>query len=327
MADVLPAPPPEMRYAAGLSKYIPQPPNWRWERARMLREQGKYARKDREDPWVRLAMKFQTRLCALTSISGHERLAKEMPGLYSAWYMASQPEEGGKNNKWAIEAYLCAHETPPEVAARLNVEPEVVVSFTKLFFDVVGKTRHGVYMLNEVIGRSVHRGLSTREYDLLWKLFGMMGGPGILSQVMTYVCDTNVTTDSPQQVLIRSAQIVKEEMAVKTMIAARTLPVEYNQEIIFNFYAKLQEIEKKAADAGETSNLVLANVNAMMVGCGFQFGGQPDRDSDNQLAAFDQSGAELRAHEQIKLALGEQVETAALKTISFPEAKNVHDKR
>ncbi len=323
--SVLPLPPPEMKYLA--PGYICQPPNWRWERARMLREDGKYARKNRDDEWVRLAMKFQSKLCGLTSIAGHERLYEEMPGLYAAWHMYAQTEDSGKNNRWGIEAYLCANEAPEDVAKRLGIAPEVVVCFTKMFFDVVGKTRNGLYMLNEVIGRSVHRGIAAREYDLLWKIFGMAGGPRTVSAIMNCNTQPEVIPDNDQATGVRLAEMLKETAVARSLVAIRTIPIEYNQEVIFNFCTKLLEIGQKADGIGEAKNMIMTNVNAMMVNMGFEFGGKPEREPDHPLGAYDSQSAELRAGEQVRLALGPAKLDDPFQGFKFPEAKDGSAKR
>jgi hypothetical protein len=59
--------------------------NWRWERARYLRENGSHVRTKKEDPWVLLAIKFQKALSKCSKLIELERLRDKFPGIYYAW--------------------------------------------------------------------------------------------------------------------------------------------------------------------------------------------------------------------------------------------------
>lgn len=316
--DGLPRPCPELRLATEIPLNTALPPAWRWERAKMLRAEGRTVRKGREDEWVALAVRFQNRLAAAESKAAQQRLACEMPAVFWAWYWHAQEEEYKKNPCWTVEAYLCAAETPEGICNRVDFHPDVVKCYARLFFDVVGKTKHKMYMLNEVLGRSVHRGLSSREYDLLWKLYGLLRGPSALDSLV-YGAVGDARPDGASEVRVNANFDVRDAMAAKAWVAARTMPVEYNQEIILAHFCKLREIEEREKDAGTATNLILNNINAMLQGSGgFSFGGRPEH-GDPALRAFDDAESELRASEQVTLALGDTPNVARMK---FPEAKD-----
>lgn len=296
------------------------PPDWRWERARWLREHGKNLRKGGEDPWVTLAVKFQRELAKADSFAAHDRLGKKYPGVYWAWAHHSRPEQ---NTRWTIEAYLCADTPPAGISDRTGQHVETVAAYAHLFFDVMGRTRHRLFMMNEVLGRSIHYGLHERDYDLLWKLLGLLKGPLMLDLIVLGDDEPGQLTNYNQgsksvNGMIRSSA---EYLTWKTV---RTTRVDYNQEVILNFYAKLRDIEAKAESGASTASLLLSNVQAMMVNLGFQFG-RPDRHgSPAFLSRHDDAAAEPRAGELLRLAMGDVSCDEAIDNLKFPEVKDGH---
>jgi len=60
--------------------------------------------------------------------------------------------------------------------------PGTVISlYERIFFNVNEKLKNRDYIMTCVIGPSVHSGLSDRDFDLLWKLFGYLYGPVVLN--------------------------------------------------------------------------------------------------------------------------------------------------
>ena len=117
-----------------------------------------------------------------TTRSGVEDLRRRFPGVYEAWRIYSTV----KNDRLdqvaapALEAYLCSGADLDSIAERIGEHRDTIRVYAHLFFDVIGKQHQRMHMLNDVIGRSIHFGLTGREYDVLWKLFGFLKGPMFL---------------------------------------------------------------------------------------------------------------------------------------------------
>src|SRR5262245_30161356 len=228
------------------------PVNWRWERARWLRESGKYARRRKEDGWVIMAKPFQAELAKATVSAAVERISEKYPGMYWAWRWYDNPQ---KQHRWTVEAYLCADEDPTLIAERVRANVETVLCYEKLFFNVRGKTRHWAYIMNEVIGPAVHHGLTDRQYDLLWKLFGLLKGAPLLDAIIRTEQDPG-HMNSVQQTNMTMSMLLKSSLGTKALYSARTIPVAYNQQIILEAYNKMVEIEKNTDGSGQSQNLI-----------------------------------------------------------------------
>jgi hypothetical protein len=300
------------------SEYNTTPPvNWRWERARWLRENGKYVRKGREDPWVVMAGKFQRELQKSQGTAALERLAHKLPGLYWAWVWYDKAE---KHTRWTVEAYLCAGASVAQIAARTKLHPEVLGCYAMLFFDVFGKTQHKLYMINEVIGRSVHHGLAEREYDLLWKLYGLLKGPLFLDTIILQDTQPGEVTSYVQSGAVSDA-LMRDFTRAKALTAMRTIPVAYNQEIIFNTYAKMREIEENADNPKQAQTLIMNGLNTLITSVEF-VPGRPEPVDQVQQDRYHGS-AELRANEMLQIAMGNlPAESGRLASYKYPEAQD-----
>lgn len=293
------------------------PPAWRWERARWLRANKKRPRRGVDDEWVSLACQFLDEVAKASTGAACLRLACKYPALYWAWYWYDQPE---KQTRWTLEAYLCAGESVPAAAGRVSQHPLTVGFYTKLFFDVVGRTGDIAYMLNEVLGRSIHDGVTARQYDLLWKYFGLLKGPAFLTSIIHDDCHPGQPV-SPNQVAAARAELFKDQATTKALVAMKTLPVAYNQELVFNAYCKLAEIEKKADTAAQAQTMVSQALHEMFTSASFHHGRPPARVDSSQLRHYDERGIEPRSRDLVKLALGEAIEAREI-TLDKPEAKD-----
>lgn len=299
-------------------------PNWRWERARMLREEGRYVRRKKEDPWVVLISKFQKELDAAKTLIAHERLARRYPALYWAWQIY---RHSLKDTRWGVEAFLCAATPLKHIADFYHQDTETIGAFAFMFFDVIGKTDHKLYMMNEVLGRSVATGVAEREYDLLWKLIGILKGP-ILLEVFVKKDRTPGPVTSFSNAGPAMHGLWRDAVTTKAYSAIHSLPVSYNQEIIFNTMTKITELEKSSEDPQLKQGLIMNQISGLFQSLTFNFG-RPDRVVDAQeMKAYDECGAELRADESFQLSVGKKLPAPKqLLALHYPEGKNEHNQQ
>ncbi len=295
------------------------PPAWRWERARWLTENKKTANPKKDDPWVCLVQKFQKEMDKCTSVASYEKLAAKYPALYWAWFWFSDTE---RRTRYTVEAYLCANASNKQIADRANLHPGVVGCFSKIFFDVEGKQQHWAYMLNEVIARNIHHGLSERDYDVLWKLYGIFQGPIAVDFLHQYMVNpTRLTSRSQMESM--SGELVRGAMAVKAIVAARTMPVAYNQEIILTAWNKMVEIEKSSDNPQQGQNLIVGVLNNMVSNFGFVVSKSGRGGSDSLDSAshnhYHENGVERRASHMLMSSLGESSAEGERTSLKFPE--------
>lgn len=292
------------------------PPNWRWERARWLRDQGKRCGGG-EDPWVRLAVRFQRELDRATTAAAAERLERRYPAVWWAWYWYQSAEN---RTRWMTEAYLVADASPDSVGERCGLSPETVAVYATLFFDVRGRRRNWGYMLNSVFHKSVHAGLSERDYDLLWKLVGLVGGPFALDAFILPAPLTTVTSADTGGAFAHD--LYRGTIRNKALVAGLTMPVAYNQEVILVAYNKLREMERAGEGGGGAAGLILNNIDSMVRQLSFVTGRPARSAGDPRLRRYDDCAVELRAAEQVRLSMGDVAPPALITDKAFPEARD-----
>lgn len=303
------------------SHHLAMPPAWRWQRAGHLLDAGRPARRGREDPWVAVLRRFRAELSRCYQVAPDRqeyaflRLREKYPALYEAWTIHLDTRN---EMRWKIEAYLCAAAAPQATADRLLQHPETVAVYAQAFFDVVGKTRHWGYMLAEVFSRSIHLGLADRDYDLLWKLWGLLRGPLFLDSVILHTKSADHVT-SRDRVDEARRDLYKSNLGHKALQAAGTMPVAYNQEVILAAYNKLVEIEQTAEGEGGAggSEMTAGNIQAALSGFYFAVSRQ-DSDSPLQHGHYLQDGRELRAAELVAQTLGAASARPAPKALAGP---------
>jgi hypothetical protein len=155
--------------------------DWKWQRAsEILDGTGPKTTRRRDTPpgyaWICQAYSFQRSLEEATP-SQQERLAQEMPDIF--WAQALY--RANNSMKDSIEAHILARESNFEIGFHCNLAPTTVEAYEQLFFHVRDKLQHRKYILHCVLGDAVHKGLSEREFGLLWKLYGYNLGPHVLS--------------------------------------------------------------------------------------------------------------------------------------------------
>ncbi len=283
--------------------------NWRWERARFLRENNNRAlSKSNEDSVVIEAHKFQTGLFKCRDEVDHCLLAEKYPDIYYAYDIWDQDElEIGTTNpaRFEIEARILACQPLAEIADRVCAPLNAIIYYEKLFFNVTDRIEKPGYILHQVIGPSVHKGLSDRHYDVLWKLYGYFYGPVVLDSLIT-TCQSPSKLQDPKQLDEFFANDARSSIRRKSAVAARTMPINsYTQIPIIELHAKMLELE---TDKGEdqSHNLIMANIGEMMnifkTNKIITVGDDPVRIDANKDCA-----SELRADEILAVGSGKEI--------------------
>jgi hypothetical protein len=311
-----------------------RPPNWRWERARLIREGAfRGLSRKKEDEWTLTALKFQQSLNKCRNASDRHLLMEKNPGIYFAW-MAHTPlnEEGvGTPLRYAIEARLLAGETVDKVAINLGCGPSTIHWYERLFFNVIEKLQHSDYIMTCVISPSLHTGLAPQEYDVLWKVFAYLYGPIVLDALLQGVSAKH-RAETAEEADIKISGDIQASIRKKAAIAARTYTLNnFTQEGLMNIYARFLELEK-AADSGTAKDTFLSTVNVVLSSLPFADGEgaiRPDQiGSDRQLLKvdhpllehYDRTNAELRTDELLAVTTGRELSNRAdLEDIKFPE--------
>jgi hypothetical protein len=303
-----------------------RPADWRWQRAIGVIEETQPRPGRKQDghqghAWIKKAIRFKLAYDeAGEDPLAQRRLLDRMPAVYWAHY-AYQNEH--QQMRWDIESQILARCTDHEIAFSCGVAPEVVDAYENLFFNVRDKLHHKRYITHCVLGHSIQRGLSEREYDLLWKLYGYFYGPHVLEVLVTKMVNP-VWCTTPDTVNSTLQDDAIASMKFKAALAAKTIPVNNNTQVdLLHVFTKFVEVERTTDSVGKAQNQILDHIEAMMVTLPFNVGGRDPRTAElvpqTNTAKFRQTNVELSFHETMAVAAGQQLPHAdILETLSFP---------
>jgi hypothetical protein len=295
-----------------------RPTDWRWQRAKAMRAAGRRSVSSRSDPWTARAASFQEAEAECRSDWDRLDLADDNPDLYDAVQMHESDARRGP--RWEVEARILARQTPEEIGALLAMRPEVVEAYEKVFFHVTDRLDSRSWVLQSVMHKSIHSGISERDYDLIWKLYGYTYGPRVLDHLVGKIAPGIAHAQSAAQALGALRDSTRQQSVVKASIAMATLPVNsFTVQTILEFEAKLRDLERSESSAGSGSSAVMEIVKGVMEAMAWSVGdGSPDRPVVFSLAAADRQAAELRAHEMFAVVAGKG-DPAGLADVRFPE--------
>ncbi len=300
-----------------------RPVNWRWEHARILRENNYRATSHafKQDSYTNKAYMFQVDLNKCTDDLARWELMTRKPGIYGAYMLYKRGiEEDRHPLRYALEARLLSAQGHESIAKALGITQEVVELYEKIFFNVAEKLDNTDYILNCVIGPSIYAGLNDRDYDLLWKLFGYLYGPVVLD---TFITTTSrkfrpETTDEVDAIL---SEDTRSALQRKVAIVARTYTINpFSQAELLNIYARFLEFEKQTG-SDKSQDVILQNIQVMMQSLPFTTGDQklPHIKAVNALTG-NSNAVELRTDEILNaVATDGKPVTEDLSEYKFPE--------
>lgn len=294
--------------------------NWRWLRAMQVDVGGQKPSRVMDGPdgfaWIRRAVRLKRRHALAANspdaLYGLARLDSPLFWAHSIWSDEKAP------TRWAIEAHILARESDEEIAKKVGCSPETINAYEAVFFNVREKLDNIEYVANVVMGEAVARGITERQYDLLWKLFGYRGGPHVLDAMIT-----KFTLVRRPQKADEVSQFFQEStihsMRHKAAIAALTVPINTHTQLpIIESYAKYIEIERASENSEKAQAGIVANIGAMLTALPFKIGTKLDAAGD-KMVPFDNNAAELRSDELMIVSAGGKLKNQpTLEELKFP---------
>ncbi len=303
-----------------------RPADWRWQRAQSLfeREIGSAApSRNRDGPdgfiWITKARQFLQEYNRDASDAARSVLAERRPEIFWAhWVWTNQANPV----KHVIEAHLLARSDNHTIGYRCNMPPQCIEAYEALFYNVRDKIHHRSYILNVVIGPAIHRGLSEREFDLLWKLYGYFLGPCIIDALEgKFVNPTWCGTPTAVGAAVMDDAI--STLKLKAALATKTIQVnQHTQLAIMDAFTKFVEIERNTDSSGKAQEQILDHISAMMTTLPFNVGGRSSRTTmsmNSPLDAFDKTAIELTYEETMRLSVRQPIaHQEILRGLTFP---------
>ena len=221
--------------------------------------------------------------------------------------------------RWAIEARILAGQSDKEIADALGTDAAVITAYEAVFFNVREMLERRDYIVNVVMGDAVTRGLTERQYDLLWKMFGYHGGKHVLDAVMSKFSPME-KAQKPEDVAEFFQDFAVNTVKHKAAIATLTVPINtHTQLALIESFVKYVEIEKTSESAGKAHSTIVENIGAMMAALPFKVGTKLDS-IDAKMLPFDDSAAELNNAEMMIVAAGGTLDNQQdIAEMRFPE--------
>jgi hypothetical protein len=303
-------------------------PDWRRARVRTIVEGTlRYSRR-KDDVWVKRAWKFYEAMEACENSLDYGGLSERYPDLYWAHEMNTSSDEGTEFMRWEIEARLLANQPFDQVAERTGCTEATIVAYHELYFCVRPKLSATSYIVHKVIGPSVHRGLTSNEPDVLWKLYGYFGGSYVINAVVDkFTSPAKAQRDEDVPAFVEDSTLGNIKRSA--MIASHTMPINsFTQAQILEQWMKLREIEASSEAAQQGQATILSNLEACFQVMPFSVGKKSAdvvREQD-QLAEYTSMGVELRCDELLRVSAGETLpHKRLLENMPYPDAPGATD--
>lgn len=278
-----------------------RPVDWRYRRAEYLRIKGKYKRKlPVEDSYVLLAKKFLNLKEKAGTEYDHEKIAIKMPGLYYALEIYQRTESA---DKYILEARILADTPIKDIVKKNGYAPEIIFWYEKIFFDVRSKLEQRDYIISRVLGPAVHRGLMSRDFDLLLKLYALIGGPLVVDALVEQRSGLTHRPKSEKELDVFFNSDCASTIKRNAAIAARCTHINRDSiGYIMEAHQRLLDLERQSESTTDTSNLIMQNIQATLQAVPFHTPAK--RIVSVTLGEYDKMGAELRANELAVAGIG-----------------------
>jgi hypothetical protein len=300
-----------------------RPPDWRWLKVKAYRRANRELSRFKNDRYVFEAHRFNERLEESTEAWQAEELCDENESLFFAYSFYST--EGRESNRWELEARLLSKEDYASIATKLGCTVETVDLYEKLFFNVSDRLDSVGWVINSVIGRSIHTGLNERDYDLLWKMYGYLGGPYMLDLVIKRLGINKQRPSSEQEASLFMADALPIQATMNASKAMVVNPVNnFTAVPVMQVEQTYRQIQKDVA-SGNSVDIVMNGLNKVFQSLFWSTGsGTIKHQTLPSMKEVDVQAVELRASEMIQVAAGQIVNTE-LDGVRLPEPEKAAD--
>jgi len=227
------------------------------------------------------------------------------PALYGAYEIYDASDECNEP-RWELEARLLASESFADIAQRLGVEAEVIETYERVFFDVIGRLDAPGVIIHTVIGKAVQMGLAERQYDCLWKLLGYRVGSSVLDAFI-YKFNSPSVPMTPDETSAFWNDQTKEFIKKKGFLASVTMPVNWQTQVdILNLWCRMLEMEQNAGMGAAGTEAILDNVQVMMEHLPFiRHRPGVDAEPPGDTTRLEATGVRLRTNELMLIGVNE----------------------
>ena len=200
-------------------------PNWDGSVLGSRENRIRGATKRTNDKWLIDAYRFQIALAKCKDEADRYELMDKYPDIYGAYLIYNRGDAEERHPaRFAIEARILASQSDYDIARRMGIRPEVIAIYENVFFNVRDKLSNKDYISTVVMGPSIYAGLTDRDYDLLWKLYGYMYGPVALDAFINSTSRT-FRPEKIEEVDAALAEDIKSTLVKKVAVTMRTFTI------------------------------------------------------------------------------------------------------
>jgi len=300
-----------------------RPPDWRWQKVSAYRQVGRRIPRSAGDKLLSKLFRFSEAIDGCTDDFQLLEVYDQFPIISDAYDIYKK--EAATSTRWEIEARILAREDYDSISAKTSVPVETINAFEKGFFNVKDRLSNKSWVINSVIGRSVHVGMTERDYDLLWKLYGLLGGPNMLDLIMTKVGLKEQHADNFEQAVSLLRDSLDVQAVVKSSVALAVIAVNnYTAIPIVQAEQAYRQLARDSAGAASTQTF-LQSVDKIMTSLPWSTGdGTIKHPVLEVLGHTDNLAAELRADEMVCAVSGESFPELQDMRLPEPEEKNAN---
>lgn len=244
-----------------------RPPDWRWRLAEICVNNNYAFEKRNVDDWCakvvrmrRIMAKYKEEVRVITAVVDSE--GQFGYDLLDAYSIHRQPDSPTGTE---IEARLLARQTPEEISQICGIDPNIITAYEATFFNVTDRLHNSSWVANCVLGRDFHSGLTERDWQALWRLYGYFGGPALFTALQMKQNMQASPDDEKVEAQLRSDR--RRSLLLKENMAARTMQVNgFTQVPIMEMGLRNTDLEHKLA-TGNTDEIATALESLMKVVC------------------------------------------------------------
>jgi len=294
-----------------------RPVHWRWERSGLIVDGRLPFSRKRDDAWTLKAARFRKKLAKCKDAYDEGCLSEEAPDVYWAYRLWDVQKSDGDDVagdyrcgvRYEVEARILAGETDERIAERSGLEPGDVAAYEKVFFNVRDKLDRSTYIFHQVLGPAVQRGIYSREWDLLWKLYGYMRGPAMLDFMISAF--QSWRTRTPDADVLRQLEADQSGMLLRqAAITTQTLRINSETQCdVVGLWFKLKELERLKGATGSGGDAVLVGLAKFLEINNYSVGApDPAREGRSILAEYDEGAIEVGGRALVDMVASGAVE-------------------
>jgi hypothetical protein len=299
-----------------------RPVDWRWQRA-SLAASGEYplSRRRDNDGWIARAAQFIKEQDNCNNELDLAVLSEQHPVLYWAHDIWHTQGDAGNPVRSEVEARLVADDQLDNIARRVATEVAVIEAYERLFFNVRERLTNRGYLMHCVLGPAIHLGFQASEYDLIWKLFAVLGGP-LAVDLMVDQSIGHAVPERASDLKYFVADVAQNDLRRVAMLALKTLRINnFNAVEIIDRFLKLVELERTGGGGagGVATEALKQNVHTMLISLPFTVGRRLGHVDAPPLGRYDDLSAELRYEEVMAISAGQEIPAQSmLELLAFP---------